>query len=66
MPVLVFVIVIFVLYVIAKILIPVLVAILKLFALLVAIAPFLLFIGIGILLSDSYSYYRSKRKQKWF
>jgi len=61
MPVLVFVAAIFVLYLIAKILIPVLVTILKLFTLLAAIAPFLLFIGIGILLSDFYSNYRSKK-----
>jgi len=70
MPVLVFVAAIFVLYLIAKVLIPVLATILKLFLLLTAIAPYLLFIGIGagigILLSDFHSDYRSKKKEKWF
>jgi len=66
MPVLVLFAVILSLYLIAKILIPILATILKLLLLLTAIAPYLMFIGIGIvigvLLVDSNSDCSCKKK----
>jgi hypothetical protein len=63
MPVVIFILALFILYIAAKILIPVLLAILTLFALLAAIAPFVLSGVIGFFIGRFVE--RDKRFARW-
>jgi hypothetical protein len=63
MPVVIFILALFVLYIAAKILIPVLLAILTLFALLAAIAPFVLYAVIGFFIGRFIE--RDERFARW-
>ena len=53
--------IIFILYIVARILIPILTVILKMFALITLASPYILFIGIGLLIGLNINEFRRSR-----